>query len=136
MPHLVQIAYITKYQTKQTLKEAKTIATGIKDVLSEVILKNADWLNKTTKNYILEKITNTTFVIGVPDEFFPAQQNVSSIVGDDDNFLLMTLRAKKYSYNQQYLRLIQKENHMFNELIESVLTVYPYYSFKYNLIGK
>lgn len=85
-------------------------------------------------NYILDKIENTQFVIGAPDDFFVNESDVNSIA-DTRNFLLMTLQAKKFNNFRHYLSL-EKEKHSLRDLSDAVLSVYPFYSFKHNLIGK
>lgn len=137
LPHFTQVAYVIKHHTQESLDEAKVIAESLKDELLAV-LEHADWLNKKTKNYILDKIVNTKFVIGAPEGFLVNEpdflREVSSIT-DTENFLLLTLKAKKYNHYRQYLTL-EKEKHLLRELSDAVLSVYPFYSFKYNLIGK
>lgn len=137
LPQFTQIAYMKNYLTKETLEEAKIIATNIKHELIQT-LKNANWLNIKTKNYILNKIANVTFVIGAPDAFlaneFNVLHNALSIV-DVDNFLLMTLKAKKHTYHQQYSTL-KKEKYLIKKFSEAILSIYSFYSFKHNLIGR
>lgn len=131
---MMQLAYIRKYHTKAIHEEVKAIALNIKNELLK-ILKSAEWLNQKTKTYITDIIENIGFFIGAPDSFvtddveFPEEASANT-----SNFLLMVLQAKKHNRDRHYATL--KENQVYEELTGTILSIYPFYSFRHNLIGK
>lgn len=126
---------MTKHHTEDKHEEVKVIAEGIRNELLTV-LKKAEWLEEKTKNYIVEKIGSIGFVIGAPDNFLNRDIALDiNAITNDDNFLLMQLKAQKYNHYRHYSTL-QMEECIFRELSNAILTVYPFCSFKHNLIGK
>ncbi|KAF2884566.1 hypothetical protein ILUMI_21605 [Ignelater luminosus] len=67
-PNPMEIAYAEKYVPKENKQEIIKLSNSIKSILKKVV-KNIHWINEDDKMNILEKITNVTLTVGIPEEY-------------------------------------------------------------------